>query len=103
MHEAFKSSGLLTETGEICDKDAYYIGVVLDNGGKANATVTISDKNGKVLDYLTLTPILQGDSIPHYVPVPVFASGGIDMALTGDLTVACIVYYAEQVGGHKHV
>lgn len=95
--DACKSTGL-RGAGEVCARDAYYVGIVLD--AKTNGSVTISDKSGNELDYLTITLALQGDTVSHSIPIPVFAPGGIDISITGS-DVYCIVYYAEQFGNHK--
>jgi len=105
MFEACKSSGLVTGDGEVCSKDAYYVGIVLDiPDGKGDADATVTDGNGKVIDYIYLMVWAHGDSRSHNVPIPVLAPGGINVTLTVDKTAKWIVYYAEQYfSGHRHV
>jgi len=86
---------------EIADRDSYYVGIVLDNG-KGDVSASITDGDGKLLDFIDLIVQLHGVSRSHNVPIPVLAPGGINIALS-DQTATWIVYYAEQVDGHKHV
>lgn len=86
---------------EIADRDSYYVGIVLDNG-KGDVTATVTDGDGELLDFVSLIVQLHGLEKSHNVPIPVLASNGINIALS-DQTATWIVYYAEQVGGHKHV
>ena len=88
---------------DISTIDAYYIGMRLTIvPPDTEVTAYIIDANGKKLDYLHLILALHGNTRSHTIPKPVLATGGINVLLD-DETATWIVYYAEQVLGHKHV
>ena len=85
--------------------DYYYVGVVFiapDDDPLADAYAYITDGDGKKLDFIDLVRARHGDTRTHNVPVPVLASGGLNI-YPSDSDASWVLYYAEQVGGHKHV
>jgi len=88
-----RSSGLVASGAVVSTTDSYLCGILLDIGGKAITTVTISDGADSVLLYLTLSPLLEGDTKYVPFPFPIIAKDGIKVAMTGDGNERCIVYY----------